>query len=130
MIIGQITRVVNNVKGFMSSVLDLRFSIFLLSISWQPPQRILLRGKGLYVDYVNFVKSVFITAETGRALASSVKCVVSDEMGDNKLLKLSCINDNEEIIGRSSEEAVAFCPRRGTLDYHSLSTLLRRVEGG
>ena len=84
------------------------------------------------MDDVNFCKRVFITAETGRALASSVKCVASDEMGDNKLLKLSCINDNEEIIQGSSEKAAAFCPWRGTLDYHSclLWTPWRRVEGG
>ena len=75
------------------------------------------------MDGVNFCKRVFITAETGRAIASSAKCVVPDEMGDNKLLKLSCIHDNEEMIRGSSEKAAAFCPRRGTLDYHSPSSL-------
>ena len=60
------------------------------------------------MDYVSFCKRVFITAETGRALASSAKCVISDEMGDNKLLKLSCINDNEEMIQGSSERPQLF----------------------
>ena len=67
-----------------------------------------------------------------RELLLPASSVLSDEMGDNKLLKLSCINDNEEIIQGSSEKAAAFCPRRGTLDYHSrlLWTPWRRVEGG
>ena len=82
------------------------------------------------MDDVNFCKRVFIKVETGRSLASSAKCVVSDEMGDNKLLKLSCINDNEEMIRGSSEKAAAFCPRRGTLDYHSPSSLESVEDGG